>query len=228
MMRTCFFILFFLATFGVSAQQAEIDWKAVDSLYREDQFYFHFTYNSLQQRPTGIDQNKFSFGTGIGFVRDMPLNKSRTISIAPGLGYSLAMYNHSMGIYDENGTTIYQPLGSYSTNKQTFHYVDLPIEFRWRSSTFESHKFWRIYPGFKVSYLFYDRYKRVTPEEIVKQFNLKDLNKVQYGVSLAIGWNTWNFYAYYGLNPIFDSSAKIDGKPVDMHTANLGLMFYIL
>jgi hypothetical protein len=25
--------------------------------------------------------------------------------------------------------------------------VEVPLEFRWRSSTFESYKFWRIYGG---------------------------------------------------------------------------------
>ena len=40
-------------------------------------------------------------------------------------------------------------------------YVDLLIEFRWRNSTFESHKFWRIYAGFKMSYLVSDSYKFV-------------------------------------------------------------------
>jgi len=43
-----------------------------------------------------------------------------------------------------------------------------------------------------------------------------------------VGWNTWNFYAYYGLNPLLKSSAQIDNKAIDMNTTNFGLMFYIL
>jgi hypothetical protein len=213
---------------GVFSQGKEIDWEAVDSLYREDQFYMHFSYNSLQNRPGGINQKKISFGLGLGFLRDIPINKMRTLAIAPGFGYSLAIYNHNLGIFSENGQTSYQVLTDYSKNKQTLHYLDFPIEFRWRNSTFQSNKFWRVYPGFKVSYMFYDRYKRETPTETVKMYNLTDLNKVQYGVSLAVGWNTWNFYAYYGLNPIFKSSATLNGEHINMHTANLGLMFYIL
>jgi len=40
---------------------------AVDSLYREDQFYIGFTYNSLFNKPAEVSQNKFSSGFSGGF-----------------------------------------------------------------------------------------------------------------------------------------------------------------
>jgi hypothetical protein len=58
----------------------------VDLLYREDQFYFGFTYNTLQQKPQGI-ANKFSAGLSAGFLRDMPINKDRTHA-SSGLGFT--------------------------------------------------------------------------------------------------------------------------------------------
>ena len=58
---------------------------AVDSLYREDQFYVGFTYNLLLDTPDGVSQNKFSSGFTGGFQRDMPINKKRTMAIATGL-----------------------------------------------------------------------------------------------------------------------------------------------
>ena len=228
-MRIYLFIITFFITLPFYAQQKEIDFDAVDSLYREDQFYVNITYNSLQKHPKGISQNKLSPGIAFGFLRDMPINKSRTVSVAVGLGYSLAIYNQNLGITESNGTNTYQVLNSdVSKNKLSFHYVDLPIEFRWRNSTPESHIFWRVYSGFKVSYLFYDQYKSVTSNGITKQSNNKDFNQFQYGVYLTVGWNTWNFYAYYGLNPLLQSSAKIDNQSIDMKTINFGLMFYIL
>lgn len=230
-MRISLFIVLFLTSLSSFSQQEEIDFDAVDSLYREDQFYINLTYNSLQKRAEGITQNKLSPGVAVGFLRDMPINKNRTFAIAAGLGYSLAVYNQNLGITNENNSNSYQVLGatpSYSINKLSFHYVDLPIEIRWRNSTPESHIFWRVYSGVKFSYLFYDTYKLVTASETVKIANNKDLNQFQYGVYLTVGWNTWNFYAYYGLNPLFKSSAKLDGQSMDMRTANFGLMFYIL
>ena len=209
----------------------EINFDAVDSLYREDQFYLDITYNALQKRPEGISQNKLSPGFAVGFLRDMPINKKRTVSFAAGLGYSLAIYNQNLGISNSNGVNTYQILDPdiyYTKNKISFHYVDLPIEFRWRNSTPESHIFWRVHTGLKLSYLFYDQYKSVSAMGTVTQSNNKDFNQFQYGVYLTFGWNTWNFYAYYGLNSLLKSSATIDNKSIDMNTTNFGMMFYIL
>ena len=213
------------------AVKDEINFDAVDSLYREDQFYLNITYNALQKRPEGISQNKLSPGFAVGFLRDMPINKKRTVSFAAGLGYSLAIYNQNLGISSSNGVNTYQILDPdiyYSKNKLSFHYVDLPIEFRWRNSTPESHIFWRVYTGVKFSYLFYDQYKSVSAMGTVTQSNNKDFNQFQYGVYLTFGWNTWNFYAYYGLNSLLKSSATVDNKSINMNTTNFGMMFYIL
>lgn len=234
-MRIQIFIITFFIASGIYAQEkeikTEIDFDAVDSLYSEDQFYLNITYNALQKRPDGIAQNKLSPGFSFGFLRDMPINKKRTFAVAAGLGYSIAVYNQNLGIREVGGTNNYQVFDSeisFSKNKLSLHFVDLPIEFRWRDSTPDSHIFWRVYSGVKLSYLFYDQYTSVASIGDFKQSRNKDLNQFHYGIYVALGWNTWNFYAYYGLNPLFKSTAKIDNESIDMNTANFGLMFYIL
>ncbi len=230
-MRTIFFLLFILNSTFVFSQKKEINFDAIDSLYREDQFYINFTYNSLQNKPDGINQNKLSPGIALGFLRDMPINKKRTVAFAAGLGYTLAIYNQNLGIKDLGGTIEYQKLGditSYTTNKLSLHTIDLPIEFRWRNSTYESHKFWRIYTGLKLSYLLYDLSKQDSSNGEFYVSHNKDLNKFQYGAYLSVGWNTWNFYAFYGIQSLFASSAQLENQSVRLNTANFGIMFYIL
>jgi hypothetical protein len=216
---------------GAYAQDEVVEKKAVvDSLYREDQFYMNFTYNNLQNL-NGLNQNKFSSGFTVGFLRDMPVNKSRTYAIAVGLGYSLNVLNGNLYISKPDGEKYnYGFISSdvyYSKNKLSLHYIDLPIELRWRASTPDSHKFWRIYTGFKLSYLINDRYKFQNDIQTVIYKGNPDFNKLQYGCYIASGWNTWNFYAYYGLSPIF-KSAEINGEKIKMNTINVGLQFYIL
>ena len=160
----------------------------------------------------------------------MPFNKNRTKSIAAGIGYSINNYNQNILISETNGIIEYNStssLISYDTNKLTLHYLDIPIEFRWRTSTPESHKFWRIYMGFKFSYLVYDRSKYSDSQVTNKVTGNSDLNKFQYGTYLSVGYNTVNFYVYYGLNPIF-KSAVLNGNSLDVNTLNFGFMFYIL
>jgi len=236
-MRQFAFILFFLAAVPVFAQDTLAlpkpttpDFTALDSLYREDQFYVGFTYDILQNRPAGIGQNKFSSGYTFGFLRDMPINKKRTWAIAAGLGYSIDNYNHDLYITNFDGDYQYSEIPSdvaYDKNKLILNFVELPVEIRWRTSTPESHKFWRIYTGFKLSYLVFSKYKFKGDTGKFSINNNQDLAKWQYGAYIATGYNTWNVNIYYGFSPIF-KSASVNGEKIDMRTLNIGLMFYIL
>jgi hypothetical protein len=202
----------------------------VDSLYREDQFYFGFALNTLQKKPAGLTQNKFSSGFSTGFLRDMPINKKRTVAIAPGLGLTYNNYNQNLAITESNGMPVYAIIDSnteYRKNRFTQLSVDVPVEFRWRSSTYESHRFWRIYGGFKMSYVIYDRSIYEGAEGKIIIVNNTDFNKFQYGAFIAAGYNTINVYAYYGLNSLFQS-AKTSTENIDMNSLNIGIMFYIL
>lgn len=225
----CIFIS--MSAFGQENQALEE--KAivkVDSLYREDQFYFAVTYNSLVNTPTGVSQNKFSSGVSLGFLRDMPVNANRTWAIATGLGFTYNNFNQNLIVKEQNGVVDYQLIpADVSVDKNKFSQlsVDVPIELRWRTSNYESHKFWRIYTGLKFSYLLYDRSLFNGSQERIVVQNNADFNALQYGTYLAAGYNTVNLYMYYGLNPLFQK-ATLNGASVNMRAFNLGVIFYIL
>ncbi|MEZ4853295.1 porin family protein [Flavobacterium sp.] len=193
-------------------------YKVVDSLFREDQFYFSISYNLVQNRPSGFKQYSFSSGLTAGFLRDIPLSKDRKWAIAPGLGYSYNNIKQFINSADvvENPDVIEDIRTKIST-----HGIDLPFEIRWRNAIPTNHKFWRIYTGFKATYLVDATLKleTTTANETLKV--LDNVNRWQYGVYIAAGFNTWNFYAHYGLNPIFKEGNK-------MTNLNFGFMFYIL
>ena len=46
--------------------------------------------------------------------------------------------------------------------------------------------------------------------------------------SYAIGYNTWNGFIYYGLNPVFNEVSTTDFQPINISTLKIGLIFYIL
>lgn len=234
LLMICFLIIPFLNAFSQienGSTNKESAPVVVDSLYREDQFYFNFTYNSLLKRPVGISQEKFSTGLAIGFIRDMPVNQDRTIAIGTGLGLSYNNYNENLVIMGTGQMPTYAIIdskASYSKNKITTVLAELPLEFRWRTSTYESHKFWRIYGGVKFSYLLLDRSVFSDSNGKISVSNNKDFNKFLYGLYLSSGYNTINVYAYYGLNSIFKKTAVINGEPIAMKSLNIGIVFYIL
>ena len=65
---SCLFLVSFLNVFSQEEVKPEIKPVIkIDSLYREDQFYFSVTYNLLVQGPDGLKQDKFSAGLSGGF-----------------------------------------------------------------------------------------------------------------------------------------------------------------
>lgn len=200
--------------------------KSNDLFYREDQFYAAVTYNLLQKRIGGISQNTFSSGFHLGFLRDFPVNKERNVALALGFGYSINNFRTNLHIADSDPVK-YQIAQDFEKNRLNLHYIDVPLEIRWRTSTPKNTQFWRIYTGFKLSWLVYSRSKinGDFPSEEVK--NNPDLNKLRYGMYLSVGHGTLNFYACYMLNPIF-KEAYINGERIEMTSLNLGLIFYIL
>lgn len=203
-----------------------------DAKYREDQFYASISYNMIQEKPQNYSQYAFSTGITVGFLRDMPINKNRTYAVALGLGYSYSNIKHNMLVEKLNGANVYRtvPEGSYDKNKLVLHYLEVPLELRWRNSNPVDHQFWRVYLGFKVSWLFADKalYKPESgPKE--KVTNDMNLNNIVYGAYISAGWNTWNLYAYYGLTPIYNNAPIAEtNEKLTMRSANVGLIFYIL
>lgn len=224
-------IFMFLFSCTLFAQDTLYFEKKIDSLYREDQFYFGFTYNLFQNKPSGISQDGFSTGLHLGFLRDMPVNKNRTMAVAVGFGFAYQAYNQNLLISKNENTYTFTRIDNdvaYKKNQFSFINFDLPIELRWRTSTPESHKFFRLYTGIKLSYMLYNNSRFIASEGNIKINNNENFNAFQYGVYLATGYNTWNFYAYYGFNTIFKSEAKFEGRAIELSTLNLGLQFYIL
>ncbi|WP_344927230.1 porin family protein [Aquimarina addita] len=206
--------------------------KILDSLYREDQFYVGITFNLLWNRPAEISQSGFSGGLHIGYTRDMPINKRRNLAIGLGLGYSVNTYGQNLFIgEDENtGQSLFTNLedADYDRNRFTTQLLESPLEFRWRTSIPETHKFWRIYTGLRVGYLYSFNSNFEQSDNDVQQSKIDELNRWRIGTTFTFGWNTFNFHFYYSLNPFFNSDALIEEEKVGLNVVKIGLMFYIL
>lgn len=236
-MKFLSFLLIGICMFPVASQaQAERDTltTAVDSLYREDQFYLGFTYNILTDMPANLSSSGFSGGFHIGFIRDFPLNDRRNVAIGTGLGWSINTYGQTLFIGEEANTekTIFQSLEeldvNYDRNRFTTQSVEMPIQFRWRTSTAETHKFWRIYTGVQLGYVYYFRSNFEQPGNTVRQTDVPEFDRLRLGATFAFGYNTFNFHVYYGLNPFFNEDAQIEGEEIGMNALRVGLMFFIL
>lgn len=206
--------------------------KKKDSLYREDQFFIGATYNLLSSVPEDVNTRGFSGGLQFGYLRDMPINKRRNVALAIGAALSFDRFGQTLFIGEtDTETSVFTILGDdidYDTNRFSTATVEAPVEFRWRTSTSEVYKFWRVHAGFRVGYTYWYRSTFKQTNNDIFQTDIPEFERLRLGATLSFGYNTFNFFAYYSINPFFKNAATTNGQSVEFKTIKIGLIFYIL
>ncbi|GGW30011.1 hypothetical protein GCM10007383_14070 [Arenibacter certesii] len=199
--------------------------------YLEDQFYVGVTYNFLRDLPVDVEQRNLSYGLQGGFIKDIPVNWDRTLGFGLGLGYAINSYYSNVRAHKLDSGIAYELLDgntSYKRNKIETHVIEMPLQLRWRNSTPEEYKFWRIYTGMKLGYVVGNRSKFVGNSGKIG-FKNPDIRNFQYGLTLNVGYNTFNIHAYYALTSLFKQGVSLpSGTPLDLQPLQIGLVFYIL
>jgi len=235
MFRILKFISFLLIIFIASKSIAQDTIPKVegDLKYREDQFYIGVTYNIITDVPSGVSSDGLTGGINFGFLRDMPINKNRNIAIAVGAGMAFDQYGQNIFIdKDSEGNTVYTVLDSsikFDSNNIKTGIIEIPLELRWRSSTPTTNKFWRVYAGFRLGYTFWNDFSYKDSSRSISHNNINEYNKFRLAATMSLGFNKFNFFVNYSLNPFFNEDAiTTEGQQVYFKTIKLGLIFYIL
>ena len=212
---SCIFFLF--VYFGYTQENPQ--------RYREDQIYLSLYYNSLGDNLNNFKENKFSTSINFGFIRDIPLSKSGNFAVGLGLGVGINTFNNNLKLSNSNSYILLNNREIPQKNVFNFSEFQVPFEIRWRNSSIDNYKFWRIYAGLKYSRLFSSSYSFENEQESYKLVDIP-INLDQLGFTLNIGFNTWNIGLYKSMNSLFNK--KIQSLPRDLEQFKLGLIFYIL
>ena len=229
-----FWLLFLMPIIGIAQVENEIGLQAsvVDSLYREDQFYFGLTYNLLTNVPQGVRSRGLSGGIQGGFIRDMPINKRRNIAIAVGLGLAYDQFGQNFFIGEDlDGKTIFKVLDEnvdFTQNRFAMGMIEIPIEFRWRTSTPTEYRFWRVYAGGRIGYAYWYKATFKQPGNDVNQTKIPEFQPIRLSATVGFGYNTFNFFASYTINPFFKDAFTDEGNKVELNAIKVGLLFYLL
>lgn len=174
--------------------------------------------------PDSID-NRF-FNQGVGFSGYFNSQIAKTdFSLAIGVG--LASHNfYSDGIFDtitnDNGLRPFDavyPRKSLDKNKISLTYLDIPVELRYRAKNAI-----RASVGFKVGFLAdshtkyrgYD-YLYGTSEELkVKHHEVRNVEKVRYGVTARFGWKFINLTGFYSMTGLFKKGHGDEMYPISV------------
>ena len=211
------FIPLLIASFALAQTPADL-------LYREDQIYASVGYPLLIDVPEALTQNKLSHTFSLGFVRDMPINRARNLAF--GLGFGLN-YNvvHTNLQFTEN-MEAYTYLSSNVTNQWNNLDLEIPLEFRWRSSVPLNYQFWRAYAGL-VGYYTLSANQR-TRTALIDSITSLSVQKFRLALRLNVGNNTWNLTYTHPIDSFFDYDKSPHNKLFSqLKIAKLGLVFYI-
>lgn len=219
-------VVFFLIIY--SSINAQVDSLKLGDSYFEDQLYLSVSYNQLYNQPAVVAKSGISYNFSAGYIRDIPFNKQQNFGIALGIGYSFDSFNHKLKVDNANNVILYSIDGSLSSNTFKTHNIDIPFEVRWRTSTAQKFKFWRIYPGFKLSYNLSNSFSYTDVNGVVNSIsNLDSYNKIQYGLTLSLGYDAFNAHIYYGLSSMY-KNATIGAENINTKQFKVGLIFYLL
>ncbi|WP_019037796.1 porin family protein [Psychroflexus tropicus] len=233
-MKFTYFFLF-LCFFSSAVAQDDLTWlkeNQQDYLYREDQFYFGFSFNFLTDLPSEVEQSGFSGGLILGFIRDMPLNTRRNLAVGLGLGLNLNTYGQTLQISEtEGGDQLFEPIPSsrnYQSNRFTTNSIEVPLEIRWRSSDIGKLSFWRIYAGVKIGYVFTSKSVYRGSDQRYDFRSINAINNVTSSAILTFGYGSVNFFVDLSLNSVFDAQINSTGEDVSVRPIKAGLVFYFL
>jgi len=219
-------LLFLILTSVVNAQNYD---TIKNTRYLEDQFYISLSVITLTNLSDDVAQSGFSNSFGVGFIKDIPVNAKGNFAFGIGMGYGRSTYFQNIKITELDNITQYEIAGDdIKNNKFSLQSIDLPLEIRLRTSTIDKYKFWRVYGGAKISYVFASNSKFKEAGNTYKIKGLSDINNWQYGLTLAVGYGTWNFNFYYGLSDIFSNANLNATTPIEIRDFRIGLIFYIL
>ncbi len=171
--------------------------------------------------PDGMKTRTINQGVNVFGTYNMPFGKSN-FQFAIGLGITIhnLYWNYRFQASDDSLQFEVIPDGqSYKRSKLTMPYIEIPIEFRYKSKSKIA-----VGIGFKVGYMVYGHSKYVGSDYIFHKSNdlissfkdIKFLEKFAYGPTLRIGYRWFNLTGYYSLSGIFQKSTNVDMYPISV------------
>lgn len=215
------FILFSILTFS---QKNSLQ---LGDYYADDQLYLSISYSQFIDQPQNIENDNFSYSLSGGFIKDIILNENGTFAIAGGFGLGADYFNHDLKIEEINGETVFTNGSSTRDNKINIVNLELPLQLRWRTSTANKYKFWRIYGGITFLYNLSNTASFIEDNSVIEYKNISSFRKWQYGATLSAGFGKFNLSVFYGLTPLYDN-ATLNGENINTKTLKLGFMFFFL
>lgn len=190
---------------------------------RKFQFGTDVFIDSWQNVPHELELKSVNPGVNIAGSYNYIFGKSN-VSFSPGLGLGIHNFYSSSLTHTENDSTYFQKIPdgiSYKKAKFTATYLDIPLEFR-----FKSKAEFRFAVGFKFGFLIKAQTKYKGDDYVIgntdlviyKKGRIPHVENTRYGFTAKIGYKWLNLFGYYQLSSLFTP-----GKGPEMYPVSFGV-----
>ncbi|MBN3036526.1 MAG: PorT family protein [Bacteroidales bacterium] len=191
-----------------------------DNARKKFTFGFDLFSDIWQDLPETIDAKTLNPGISAYGTYNFILGESN-FSFSPGLGVGVHnLFNDALPVLVDDSTVFIKvpDTVSYKRVKFTTTYLDIPMEFR-----FKSKKQFRFAVGFKFGFLVkgQTKYKGndVNDHLVIEKISrIRNIEKNRYGFTARIGYKWLNLMGYYSLSSLF-----AEGKGPEMYPISIGL-----
>lgn len=215
MRKTLIYCILFLSfTFLTKAQKdtsklkklaSEFDLKNYKADPR-DRLIFEVNYTSWVGAPSNIKTDWKCIGFGFYTLFDKPI-KNSNFSFAYGIGFyghnysSNAVFTYKFDSLTKLTTASLEPKNqSYKSNRYNQRSIEIPVELRFRTKTEQSFK---IMIGAKIGYVLSDFMKTDDSFGKIRVYDIKNINRLRYGINLRVGVEQICLTASYYLSEVF-------------------------
>lgn len=239
---TCILLVLVFFPVLLSAQAADTTkTEKQDTKVKKGYFLIGAGNDILQNVPAGIEQRNYSPSFMFSMNLNKPLVKGRFLNFSVGSGIGLQSNNlHSNARISKNneGQTVFTPIPentSYSKNKLTLTYAEIPVELQLTLG--EKYSF-TIAAGFKAGYLISSHMKfkgenylnnsiSLGSERVkIKEYHIPNVKKLRYTATGRISYKFISAFVHYNLTPVFeeDKLKGNNGEISNMELITAGLL----
>jgi hypothetical protein len=163
-----------------------------------------------------------SLGYNVSLMFDKVIAKKNTFSIGYGLTFS--HYNNKTNKefvrnFDD-GFTLLEDFDEnipIVRNKFTANYIEIPLEFRFRT---KGRKHFKFLIGGKIGYQLNSFTKQVTEDDGIRlntrNYSFPDDNKLRYGATVRMGLRNYALFASYYFSPLFQDNSSSQLNPISV------------
>lgn len=224
-MKTLNVIVMVMFSLQIFAQENTPKRTISTIVQREDKLILNLTSDNWGSLSPEIKSKPFR-SRGFSFlIMNERLNKTGNFGFGAGVGFMSQnvhtnAYPENSGINNSSTTLVSIPDSLYDINKLSLNFITAAIELRIHTNLNEQRERFKINLGFLAGYLVQSHTKFEGKYGKYKGYNIKNLNKLQYGLFARIGYSNYAINGYYSLVDVFKT-----GKGPELIPYSIGISF---